>query len=134
MAYLNYLRSSNFLYKLRILLILIISTLILTIMWVTVAKNKKIHYILAGVIFTSNIIYLLTISYIFNDYLKKEKKYKRYILDIIILLTFTAWIILLVFGVFSKSDDDLFDDEIFAITENITVCLTALPILYLGFI
>jgi hypothetical protein len=134
MAYLNYLRSSNFLYKLRILLILIISTLILTIMWVTVAKNKKVHYILAGIIFTSNIVYLLTISYIFNDYLKKEKQYKRYVLDIIILLTFTAWIILLVFGVFSKSDDDLLDDEIFAITENITVCLTALPILYLGFI
>lgn len=134
MTYLNYLRSSIFLYKLRVFLILVISSLIITIMWVTVAKNKKIHYILAGVIFTTNIVYLLTISYIFNDYLKKEKKYKRYLLDIIILLTFTAWIILLVFGIFSKSDNDLLDDEIFAVTENITILLTSLPILYLGFI
>lgn len=134
MAYLNYLRSSNFLYKLRIFLLFVVCTLIITIMWVTVSKNNHLHYMLAGIIFTTNILYLLIISHIFNEYLKNEKRYKKYILDIILFLTFFAWIILLVFGIFSSGDDDLFDDEIFAITENITVCLTALPILFLGFV
>ena len=133
-AYLNYLRSSNFLYELRIFLLFVIYALIIIIMWITVSANNRLHYILAGIIFTTNILYLIIISYIFNDYLRREKKYKKYLLDIILFLTFFAWIILIVFGIFGSENKKLYDDEIFAITENITVCLTALPILFLGFV
>tara|TARA_R100000664_G_C2713093_1_gene109134 strand:- start:466 stop:684 length:219 start_codon:yes stop_codon:yes gene_type:complete len=71
----------------------------------------------------------------FSEYLIKNYKYLRYVLDIIITLTIITWISLLVFGIsVNDSKDMIADEEIFAISENITIVLTSLPVLFLGFI
>lgn len=132
--YLNYLRSNKFLYFIRIILLLIVYSLLITILWVTVTYDKNIHYILAGIIFTCNIIFLFLIEKIFEEYLK-NKKYYQHFLDISITLSIITWIALIVFGILDADKNDLIaDEEIFAICENITVLLTAIPIMFLGFI
>lgn len=132
--YLNYLRSNKFLYNIRMLLLLVIYILLITILWVTVTYDKTIHYILAGIIFTCNIIFLFVIEKIFEEYLKDKKNY-QYFLDLSITLSIITWVALIVFGILDIDQDNIIaDEEIFAICENITVLLTAIPIMFLGFI
>ena len=133
--YLNMLRSKNFLYKTRILILSIVYICLITIIWLTVDVNKDLHYIFAGIIFSLNIIYLFCISYMFDEYLKRKNIIYRYILDIIITLTIITWISLIIFGLTIKDNNDIIaDEEIFAISENVTVLLSSAPILFLGFI
>ena len=132
--YLNYLRSKTFVFKERIAILVIIYIFLITIMWVTMTMDRNLHYIFAGIIFTANIVYLFIISYIFTDYLKREQIVARYALDIIIVLTLITWIALFIFGVLGIDENGMIaDEEIFAIAENITIFLTALPVIYLGF-
>lgn len=135
LLYLNHLRSKNFLYKTRLTILTIVYICLLTIIWVTVSNNKDLHYLFASIIFTLNLVYLFCISYMFDEYLIKNYKYLRYILDIIIALTLVTWVSLLVFGIRNSDKKKLIaDEEIFAISENVTILLTSLPIIFLGFI
>tara|TARA_R110002110_G_scaffold34906_1_gene118339 strand:+ start:816 stop:1457 length:642 start_codon:yes stop_codon:yes gene_type:complete len=135
LIYLNHLRSKNFFYKTRLTILTAVYICLITIIWVTVSKNKDLHYAFAGIIFTLNIVYLFCISYMFNEYLIKNYKYLRYILDLVIALTIVTWVSLLVFGIGASDNKDLIaDEEIFAISENFTILLTSLPIIFLGFI
>jgi hypothetical protein len=135
LIYLNHLRSENFFYKVRMSILTFLYIFLLTIIWITTSVNKSLHYIFAGIIFTLNIIYLFCISYMFDEYLTKNYNYLRYVLDIVITLTLVTWVSLLVFGISTNDEKDLIsDEEIFAISENITIVLTSLPVIFLGFV
>jgi len=132
--FLNFYRSPRKLLYYRIALILIVYSFLITIIWVTTFVNKKLHYLFAGLIFTSNLIYIAVLTYVYQRYLRKVGRYKTYLLDLNLLLAFASLIILLVFGIFEDDEKSILDDAIFASNENFTVLLTLITLIYLGFI
>ena len=117
----------------RIFLYLLAYSLIIVIMWVTVPKDKALHFKFAGTIFTAQLLVVLIITYLFNRYLDCHDK-RLIVLDYNLILIFSSFILLLVFGIFDEDDKSEFRNVIFASNENITVLLNLIPILYLGFI
>ena len=133
--YLNYLREDKYFFKTRVFLLTFIFSFLITIIWVNVDVNLKLHYTFAFIVFVFNLLYLFIIYHIFNEYLKSEKNYKRYIIDILLLFSLVSFIVLSVFAneyAFINSSET--DHEVFASFENIMIFFTIFPILYLGFI
>jgi len=131
---LNYIRGGekNLLY-LRYFLIVLPYALLITIIYVTTEVNKSLHFKFAGTIFLAQILYVFVVSYIFNKYLDKDCNL-LIALDFNIILIICSFILLLVFGIYDEDDTSEFRSIIFASSENVTVVLNLLPILYLGFI
>lgn len=131
---LNYIRGGekNILY-LRYLLIFIPYALLITIIYVTTDVNKSLHFKFAGTIFLTQLLYLFTISYIFNKYLDKDCNL-LIALDFNIILVICSFVLLLIFGIYDEDDTSEFRSIIFASSENLTVFLNLLPALYLGFV
>jgi hypothetical protein len=131
---LNYIRGGErFLLYLRYLLIVLSYGLIITIIYVTTFYNKSLHFKFAGVIFLSQLIYIFSVSYIYNNYLDKNSDLLIPV-DFNIILIICTFTLLVVFGVFEEDDSSEFRNIIFASSEIITVFLNLLPVLYLGFI
>ena len=132
--FLNFYRTPRNLLIPRIILLIFVYGFLITIIWVTTFVDKNLHYIFAGIIFTSNLIYITLITYIYQKYLADKAKYKTYMLDLNLMLAFASMVILLVFGIFEANENSKLDDAIFASNENFTVLLTIITLLFLGFI
>lgn len=131
---LNYVRGGTKYFLLfRISCALIFYGLMISLIWITVKKNKSLHFKLAGTIFTFITIYIFILSYLFNNYLPYYRT-KKMLLDLNLVLLFTSFILLLVFGIFDESDKSEFNSIMFASNENITIFMNFIPLFYLGFI
>lgn len=125
--------GDNFLLYLRYLLIIISYISIVTIIYITTFKNKSLHYKFAGTIFLSQLLYVFIVSHLFNKYLEPDCDLLIAI-DYNVILIICAFTLLVIFGIFEEDDSSDFNNIIFASSENITVFLNLLPILYLGFV
>jgi hypothetical protein len=125
--------GEKFLLYFRYLLILISYSFVITIIFVTTYENKSLHYKLAGVIFLCQLLYVLTVSNLFNKYLDPDCGLLTAI-DYNVILIISAFALLVVFGIFEEDDSSDFQNVIFASSENITVFLNLLPVLFLGFV
>lgn len=131
---LNYVRGGNkFTLYLRYFLISLFYSLIIVIIYITTEKNKALHYKFAGTIFLCQLLVVLIISNLFNQYLHPDCSLLIAI-DFNIILIICSFILLIIFGIFDDEDNNEFDNIVFASNENITVFLNLLPILYLGFV
>ena len=131
---LNYVRGGEkYLLYLRYFLISVSYILIITIIYVTTDINKSLHFKFAGTIFLFQLLVVLIISGLFNQYLDPDCDLLIAI-DYNIILIFCSFILLIIFGIFEEDDTNEFDNIVFATNENITVFLNLLPILYLGFV
>ena len=131
---LNHCRGGdNFSLYLRYFLIILTYALIVTIIYVTVGVNKVAHFKFAGTIFLSQILVVFIVSNLFNKYLDPDNNLLIPI-DFNIILIISCFVLLLVFGIFESDDYSEFNNIVFASSENITVLLNLVPILYLGFI
>jgi hypothetical protein len=131
---LNYVRGGEkFLLYLRYFLILLSYSLIIAIIYITTYKNKSLHYKFAGLIFLCQLLYVFVVSHLFNRYLDPDCNLLIAI-DYNVILIICAFVLLVVFGIFEEDDSSEFENIIFASSENITVFLNLLPILYLGFV
>ena len=130
LGYLTYYRKGADL-LLRLFLILLISSLIITLIWVTTFYSKMDHYILAGIIFISALINItLTSNTIYNE-LKIKTKTKK---NILILITILALIGFIGLGV---SKINIVEDKVvqlFPSFENYMILVQGASILTLGFI
>lgn len=117
----------------RYLMITITYSLLIVIMFVTVEKNKALHYEFAGTIFLSQLLFIFSIAYIFNNYLETTSNL-LIPLDFNVILVVCAFILLLLFGIYNEDDTYEFKTIVFASSENATVILNLIPIFYLGFI
>ena len=95
--YLIYIRGPKKYINYRILLLILMYALLITIIYITVQKNCNLHYAFAGIIFISNLLFVLSTMIIYNEYLKNKNNYLVYILDINIVLAFVAFITAAVF-------------------------------------
>ena len=131
---LNYVRGGekNLLY-LRYLLTFIPYAFIIVIIYVTADVNKSLHFKFAGTIFLTQLLFVFVVSYLFNQYLDEDCNL-LIPLDFNIVLIICSFVLLLVFGIYNEDDSSEFRSIIFATSENLTVFLNLLPILYLGFI
>ena len=125
--------GDKFLLYFRYFLILISYSFIITIIFITTFENKSLHYKLAGIIFLSQLLYVLIVSNLFNQYLDPDCSLLIAI-DYNVILIICAFSLLVVFGIFEEDDSSEFQNAIFASSENITVFLNLLPVLFLGFV
>lgn len=132
--FLNFYRSPRKYLIIRIILLLFVYGFLITIIWVTTFRNKKLHYTFAGIIFLSNLIYITILTYLYQRYLKDKARYKTYLLDVNLMFSFASMVILLVFGIFESDKKTNLDDSIFASTENFNVLVTATTLIFLSFI
>lgn len=130
--YLIYIRGPKKYIGYRILLLILMYALIVAIIYITVDKNRKLHYIFAGIIFIANLIFVLSTMIIYNEYLKNKNNSLVYFLDINIILSFVAFITAAVF--IDRRDDTVVDDEIFASSELLSVLTTLVVFIYIGFV
>jgi hypothetical protein len=130
LGYLTYYRGGAYLFT-RLLLVLVISSLIITLIWITTFYSKMDHYILAGIIFISALINItLTSNTIYNE-LKIKTKTKK---NILILITILALIGFIGLGV---SKINIVEDKVvqlFPSFENYMILVQGASILTLGFI
>ena len=111
----------------RVFLLLLSYSLLITIIWITTYRDETEHYIFAGIIFVSNLLFQLITLYSFLNYSTKRKTLiGTGLLQVIIV------ILLLVFLVLSV-DSKLYS-QVFASFENVTVGTMGTIILALGFI
>jgi hypothetical protein len=131
---LNYIRGGErYLLIFRIIVTILIYTMMVSLIWITVEKDKATHFHIAGSIFTFITVYIFTIIYLFNKYLYGYNS-NKILLDLNMVLLYCSFILLLVFGIFDESDKSEFNSIMFAGNENITIFLNFVPLLYLGFI
>lgn len=131
---LNYVRGGEkFNLYLRYFLTILTYSLIITIVFVTVNKNKSLHFKFAGTIFLSQLLYVLIVSNLFNRYLDPDCNLLIAI-DYNVILVICAFVLLLVFGIFEEDDTSEFQNIMFASSENFTVLLNLVPIIFLGFV
>lgn len=131
---LNYVRGGEkFLLYLRYFLITTYYILIIIIIYITTEVNKSLHFKFAGTIFLFQLLVVLIISNLFNQYLDPDCNLLIAI-DYNIILIFCSFILLIIFGIFEEDDSNEFDNIVFASNENITVFLNLVPLLYLGFV
>jgi hypothetical protein len=131
---LNYIRAGKTnLLLLRMIMITSIYAMVFSIIWITVAVDKKTHFAIAGAIFTVMTLYIFLVSYIFNKYLEIYD-YRKIFLDLNIVLLYASFVLLLVFGIYDASDKSEFNSIVFASNENISILLNFIPIVFLGFV
>lgn len=131
---LHYIRGGGkFSLYLRFFLIILGYILLITVIYVTVEINNKLHFAFAGTIFLSFLLVVLVISNLFNRYLDPDNNL-LIPMDFNTILIISTFILLLVFGVFEADTAHEFNNIVFASSENITVLLNLVPVIYLGFI
>jgi hypothetical protein len=117
----------------RSLLITIFFSLLVTIIYVTKYYDEDMHFILAGIMFIANLIFILLTAHLFRGYLKQEPILHTYLFDGLIVILIAAFILANVYGVFETNRETFIDDEIFASSELITIFSSLGVIYYLGF-
>lgn len=130
LGYLTYYRKGADL-LLRLFLILLISSLIITLIWVTTFYSKMDHYILAGIIFLSVLINITLTSNTIHNELKMKTKNKVMILQILPILAILGGIGLVL------GKNEIIEKKVvqlFPSFENYMILIQGASILTLGFI
>lgn len=124
------LRGGNkYLLIIRVFLLLLSYSFLITIIWITTYRNEIEHYAFAGVIFTSNLIFQLITLFSFYNYVINKKT--------IIATGFLQIIIVILLGIFlllSLYSNLSIYAQLFYSFENLTVVSMSVVILALGFI
>jgi len=128
--YLNYYRGHKYL-LVRMFLLLLMYSLIITIIWVTTYYNIKDHYILAFVIFTLALIYVYLNSIVIYKGLKNKTRINIFILFLIPILITLGFLGLIISNISPIRKEVV---ELFPSFENFTLSIMGLSILALGFI
>lgn len=119
--------GSNKLLAIRVFLLLLSYSFLITIIWITTYKNETEHYAFAGVIFMSNFLFQLITIYSFYNYVNNKKSIiSAGLLQVIIVILLGVFLIL--------SFNSRLYNEFFASFENVTVCSMGSVILALGFL
>jgi hypothetical protein len=129
LGYLIYYRGHRYM-LIRLFIIFLILALIITIMWVTTFYSRKDHYIIAAVIFISNIVLIsLNSAAIYKDTkgLSMISKIILYMLPILAMLGFIGLILGNVPAISKKVP------ELFPSFENYSLAIQGGSILTLGF-
>ena len=122
------LRGGNMSLKLlRILLLVLSYSLLITIIWITTFRNEKQHYIFAAIIFLSNLLFQIITIISFYNYVNKKKTLvgAGFIQLLVVLLLFTFLL---------KSMNSKLYSRLFASFENVTVLSMGSVLLALGFV
>lgn len=125
LSYLMYYRGHNYLY-IRLFLLSIIYSFVITIVWITTMYNETDHYILAMLIFTTVCIFISLNSLVIFKELQNQKL--KTILIIMPILAFIGIIGVIIGYIYSKKVS-----EIFPAFENYMLVIKGLSILTLGF-
>ena len=126
LIYLTILRGPKRLLNLRLFLLTISSGLIISLLWVTVDKEKDAHYSLAGVIFTSMFIYQILTLYYFYYNNKEDKNFFITLMSASLILT----TLLLVFACLTGNK---VNKDIFATFEILFAVFLLITVMILGF-
>lgn len=122
------LRGGNMSLKLlRILLLVLSYSLLITIIWITTYRNEKQHYIFAVIIFLSNLLFQIITIISFYNYVNKKKTLvgAGFMQLLVVLLLFTFLL---------KSMNSKLFAKLFASFENLTVLSMGSVLLALGFV
>lgn len=130
LLYLIYYRGPNKYLYIRLFLILLTCSLIITIIWVTTNFNINEHYILATVIFISTIIYILLTSIVIYQGLKVKSKSSTIILISLPILAILGFIGL---GLSLNKFISKEAAELFPSAENYMFLIQIFSMLTLGF-
>ena len=114
----------------RLFLILLMCALIITILWVTTYYNQNDHYILAGIIFTSLVIYIILTSMVLLQGQKTKSCGITFILYLIPILAIIGFFGLLISRMKFVSDKVV---ELFPSFENYMIIVQFASVLTLGF-
>ena len=112
---------------LRIFLLVLSYSLLITIIWITTYRNEKQHYIFAAIIFLSNLLFQIITIISFYNYVNKKKTLvgAGFIQLLVVLLLFTFLL---------KSMNSKLYSRLFASFENVTVLSMGSVLLALGFV
>ena len=111
----------------RLFLLILSYSLLITIIWITTYRNEKQHYIFAAIIFISNLLFqLITLISFYNYASRKKTLIGAGVIQLII--------VLLLFSFLAKSLNSKLYSQLFASFENVTVASMGSIILALGYI
>jgi len=111
----------------RLFLLILSYSLLITIIWITTYRNTQQHYIFAAIIFISNLLFQLITLISFYNYVNYKKT--------LIGTGFIQLIIVILLFIFlSNSIHSKLYSQLFASFENVTVASMGSIILALGFI
>lgn len=111
----------------RLFLLILSYSLLITIIWITTYRNKKQHYIFAAIIFISNLLFqLITLISFYNYIYHKKILIGTGLIQLII--------VILLFVFLALSMHSKLYSQLFASFENVTVVSMGSIILALGFI
>ena len=111
----------------RLFLLILSYSLLITIIWITTYRNEKQHYIFAAIIFISNLLFqLITLISFYNYVIRKKTLIGQ---DIIQLLIVILLLLILLKSLYSN-----LYRQLFASFENVTVASMGSIILALGYI
>ena len=128
--YLTFLRGPQRYIYVRLFLLVVMISLIITIMWVTPENNSQAHFIIAGLIFGFNILFCMLTIFVFAKHLS-SCHFKIMIFALICnIITLT---LLTIFGGLMKNKEIVYAD-LFSSCEELTVVLTTFIIMFIGFL
>lgn len=126
-GYLMYYRGHDYLFT-RLFLLLVISAFVITILWVTTFYNKDDHYILAGIIFSLTVLFIIINNYVIYKGMKLHGKYKT-----LFLVGTPILAILGLFGLIIGMTVLKNEIPVFPAFENYMIIIESLSVIALGF-
>jgi hypothetical protein len=127
LAYLIFYRGHKYLW-IRLFLLLVIYSFIITILWVTTYYSREDHYILAGLIFAITVIFILLNNYLIYNGIKVHSSYTK-----IFLIGTSILAIIGIIGLIISMTILNNITEIFPSFENLMLLTQGLSVFALGF-
>jgi hypothetical protein len=127
LAYLIVYRGHKYLW-IRLFLLLVIYSFIITILWITTYYSKEDHYILAGFIFSLSVVFIIINNYLIYNGIKFHSNYTKFFLIGTSILSIVSILGLII-------SISLFNNisEIFPSFENLMLLVEGLSVFALGF-
>ena len=126
LIYLLLLRGPREWFVSRFALITISFGLVVSLLWVTTTSNENLHYIFAGIIFSSIFIFNIITFYLFYKSTRDDKA----LIFFLILFNVIVYLFLIIFAIFKGNP---FDPDAFAAFEIFYALLFVCIMLFLGF-
>ena len=130
-GYLNYLRGPAKLYWVRQFFLFAAYAFIITLLWVTTYYSKDDHYILAALIFTGIVIYIITTCVLYYMSMKYKTKFQKSILITVPILTSLVLVGLVISNLKIVKENVI---QLFPSLENSMLFLFLVTVLLQGFI
>ena len=122
-------RGPEYLFRIRIFLITLSFSLVVSLLWVTPTSNKNLHYGFASIIFTAILFYNILSFYVFY----KVKINDRNLLLFLIIFNILVYITLLIFAFLKNQDLGGDVSDLFASAEIFFAIIFVSNILFIGF-